>query len=64
LPSDALPPINTQVFEFGVNYYFRDDLRAVSSYGRQFTAQGNQNVWTIGVTYRFVMPLVPGASNR
>ena len=63
LPSDSLPPVNTQVFEFGVNYYFRDDLRAVSSYGRQFTVQGNQNVWTVGVTYRFVMPLLPGASN-
>jgi hypothetical protein len=64
LPSDALPPINTQVFEFGVNYYFRDDLRAVSSFGRQFSSQGNLNVWTIGLTYRFVMPLVPGAANR
>jgi hypothetical protein len=63
LPSDALPPVNTQVFEFGVNYYFRDDFRAVSSYGRQFSSQGNENVWTIGFTYRFVLPLLPGAAN-
>lgn len=63
LPNDALPPVNTQQFEFGLNYYFRDDFRAVSSYGRQFSSQGNENVWTIGLTYRFVLPLWPGVSN-
>jgi hypothetical protein len=63
LQSDALPPVNTQVVEFGLNYYFRDDFRAVSSYGRQFSSQGNENVWTIGLTYRFVLPLLPAASN-
>ena len=63
LPNEALPPVNTQVVEFGLNYYFRDDFRAVSSFGRQFSSLGNENVWTIGVTYRFVLPLVPGASN-
>ncbi len=63
LPSDALPPVNTQVVEIGLNYYFRDDFRAVSSYGRQFSSQGNENVWTVGVTYRFVLSLLPGASN-
>jgi hypothetical protein len=48
------------MFEFGLNYYFRDDFRFVSSYGRQFAFQANQNVWTLGLTYRFVMPLWPG----
>lgn len=56
----GLLPWNTQQFEFGVNYYFRDNLRAVSSYGRQFSSWGNENIWTLGLTYRFVLPLGPG----
>jgi hypothetical protein len=57
LPSDVLPSVNTREMEFGVNYYFRDDLRGVSSFGRQFTSLGNANTWTIGLTYRFVVGL-------
>jgi hypothetical protein len=56
----GLPPWNTQQFEFGVNYYFRDNLRGVSSYGRQFSSWGNENIWTLGITYRFVLPLGSG----
>ena len=56
---DALMP-NTNMFEFGVNYYFRDDMRFVSSYGRQFTPTGDQNVWTFGLTARLAMPLGHG----
>lgn len=63
IPSDSLPPVNTRQFEFGVNYYFRDGLRAVSSYGRQFSELGNKNVWTVGLTYRFAIPLGPGGGN-
>lgn len=63
LPSDVLPTVNTQEFEFGLNYYFHDNLRAVSSYGRQFSSMGNVNVWTVGITYRIVMPIGhPGSS--
>lgn len=57
---EALFPVNTKIIEFGLNYYFRDDLRFVTSYGRQFAAQGNENVWTMAFTYRFVLPLVGG----
>jgi hypothetical protein len=57
LPSDSLPTANTRQAEFGMNYYFLDDLRFVSTYGRQFTAGGNANIWTVGLTYRFVAPL-------
>ena len=57
LSSDDLPSVNTRQFEFGLNYYFMDGLRAVSSYGRQFSVDGNKNVWSIGLTYRFVIPL-------
>ncbi len=56
-----LPGVNTKLFEFGMNYYFRDDVRFVSSYGRQFAAEGaNENVWTVGVTYRLLMPVGHG----
>jgi hypothetical protein len=48
------------MFEFGVNYYFRDDFRALTSYGRQFSPEGNANVWTVGITYRLVVPLGNG----
>lgn len=57
LQSDALPTVKTNMFEFGLNYYLKDGLKATSSYGRQFSAEGNKNVWTIGMTYRFVCPL-------
>jgi hypothetical protein len=59
-PEEALLPVNTKLFEFGLNYYFRDDLRFVSNYGRQFAPQGNENIWTMAFTYRFVLPLVGG----
>jgi hypothetical protein len=51
---------NTNQFEFGLNYYFRDDFRFVSSYGRQFSSAGDLNIWTVGFTYRLVLPLWPG----
>ena len=57
LTNDVLPDVNTKQFEFGLNYYFMDGLKAASSYGRQFSVEGNKNVWTVGLTYRFVMPL-------
>jgi len=63
IPSDILPSVNTREFEFGVNYYFRDGLRAVSSYGRQFSSAGNMNIWTIGLSYRFAFPLGHGDVN-
>jgi hypothetical protein len=57
LANDDLPGVNTRQFEAGLNYYFMDGLKATSNYGRQFSAEGNKNVWTIGLTYRFVVPL-------
>jgi len=64
LPSDSLPPVNTKQFEFGLNYYFLDGLKGSSNYGRQFSSAGNANVWTLGLTYRFVVPLGPTGSAR
>lgn len=62
-PAQDPLPVNTKEFEYGVNYYFRSDLRAVSSYGRQFSSLGNENVWTVGLTYRFVLPIGHGGMN-
>jgi hypothetical protein len=63
LASDSLPAVNTKDFEFGVNYYFRDGLKGTSSYGRQFSSAGNKNIWTLGITYRFAVPLGHGDIN-
>ncbi len=61
LPTESLLPVNTDVFEFGLNYYFQDNFRFVSSYGRQFAPlSGNENVWTLGLTYRLAIPLGNG----
>lgn len=57
LVSDALPAIPTKEFESGLSYYFMDGLKATSNYGRQFSSAGNLNVWTLGLTYRFVVPM-------
>jgi hypothetical protein len=54
---DDLPDVNTKLFETGLNYYFMDGLKATGNYGRQFSVEGNKNVWTFGITYRFVVPL-------
>ncbi len=48
---------NSKRTELGVNYYLSDAWKALASYGRTFTAAGNSNIWTVGMTYRFVLPL-------
>jgi hypothetical protein len=53
----GLPGANTREGEFGLNYYLHDGLKAVSSYGRQFSSDGNFNLWTFGIAYRFMVPL-------
>jgi len=53
----GLPGANTREGEFGLNYYLRDGLKAVASYGRQFSSDGNFNLWTAGIAYRFAIPL-------
>jgi hypothetical protein len=51
--------VDTKQPEFGVNYYLADGLKATGSFGRRFNADGNENVWTIGLAYRFAIPLGP-----
>jgi hypothetical protein len=53
----GLPGANTREGEFGLNYYLLDGLKAAASYGRQFSSEGNFNLWTVGIAYRFALPL-------
>jgi len=55
----SLPWANTREADFGVNYFLHDGLKAVASYGRQFSPLGNFNQWTYGIAYRFAIPLGP-----
>jgi hypothetical protein len=57
--NSALPNTDTKRTEFGVNYYLNDGWKALASYGRTFTPAGDSNIWTVGMTYRFVFSLGP-----
>lgn len=52
-----LPYANTREGDFGLNYFLHDGLKATASYGRQFSSDGNLNVWSAGIAYRFAFPL-------
>ena len=56
-----LPDVNTQRFFAGWSYWVRPDIRANVSYGRQFNSEGDHNIWTVGLTYRFAFPLSGGS---
>ena len=53
----GLPDVNTRQGDFGLNYYVRDGLKASASYSRRFNSDGNVNLWTLGLAYRFAFPL-------
>jgi len=53
----GLPGANTREGEFGLNYYLQDGLKATASYGRQFSSDGDANLWTVGIASRFAFPL-------
>jgi hypothetical protein len=53
----GLPTANAREADFGVNYWFRDGLKGIFSYGRQFSSAGNANQWSFGLAYRFLIPL-------
>jgi hypothetical protein len=56
----GLPRVDAERLAGGLNYFIRDDLKLVSSYERRFNSPENVNVWNVGFTYRFVVPLWPG----
>jgi hypothetical protein len=53
----GLPGANTREGIFGLNYYLHDGLKVAASYGRQFSSGGNSNLWSVGIAYRFAVPL-------
>lgn len=53
----GLPNVNMRQADFGINYFFRDGLKGIASYGRQFSSAGNANQWSLGLAYRFLIPL-------
>ena len=57
-----LPSSDARIFETGLNYYILDGFKATASCGREFSSAGNQNVWTVGLAYRWVLPVGRGGS--
>jgi hypothetical protein len=53
----GVPGANTHGADFGLNYFLRDGMKATASYGRQFSPDGDFNLWSIGIAYRFALPL-------
>ena len=53
----GLPGASARETDFGVNYFLKDGFKTVGSYGRQFSSAGNFNQWTVGIVYRFLVPL-------
>jgi len=56
---NSLPRVTTRQLDVGLNYYIRDNLRLVSSFGRTFNPQLDANSWNFGLTYRFLFPAWP-----
>ena len=56
-PDFELPGVNTREADFGINYFLRDGMKGIFSYGRQFSSAGNFNQWSFGLAYRFLLPL-------
>lgn len=53
----GLPGVNTREADLGINYFLRDGLKGIVSYGRLFSSEGNFNQWSFGFAYRFLIPL-------
>jgi hypothetical protein len=58
--SDGLPLVNTQRVDFGLDYNLPHNTRILTSYARQFSSTGNENVWETGIVYRFLFPTWKG----
>jgi hypothetical protein len=59
-PGSDLPSVDTNRFDFGLNYYLPHDVRMNGSYGRQYSSAGNANIWEAQISYRFLFPALPG----
>jgi hypothetical protein len=56
IESDGVPLVNTQRADFALNYNLPHNVRIDTSYARQFSSAGNENVWETGIVYRFLVP--------
>jgi hypothetical protein len=54
--SDGLPMVNTQRADFGLDYNLPHNARILTSYSRQFSSSGDQNIWETGIVYRLLFP--------
>ncbi len=57
---DHLPPADTQRTDFGLDYHLPHEVRINTSYARQFSTTGNENIWETTLTYRFLFPTWKG----
>jgi hypothetical protein len=60
--SDGVPLVNTQRADFGLDYNLPHNTRIITSYSRQFSSTGNENIWETGIVYRFLFPTWKGKS--
>jgi hypothetical protein len=60
IASDGLPLTNTERADFGFDYNLPHNTRIITSYARQFSSTGNQNVWETGIVYHFLFPAWKG----
>jgi hypothetical protein len=58
--SDGLPLVNQQRVDFGLDYNLPHNTRILTSYSRQFSSTGNENIWETGIVYRFLFPAWKG----
>lgn len=54
--NDGLPSVNTQRADFGLDYHLPHEVRINTNYSRQFSSNGNVNIWETGIIYRFLFP--------
>lgn len=54
--SDNVPGVNTQRADFAVDYNLPHNTRILTSYSRQFSPNGNVNIWETGIVYRYLFP--------
>ena len=58
--NDGLPSVNTQRADFGLDYHLPHEVRINTSYSRQFSSNGNVNIWETSIVYRFLFPTWKG----
>ncbi len=58
--SDGLANVNLQQADFGLVYHLPHETRITTSYSRKFASNGNTNIWSAALTYRFLFPVWRG----